>query len=100
METYDELQAEIAKLQDKANRIREEERKTAIATIRGLMKKFEISSAELGGVSKNGSTNSPPTAKYRDPVSNQTWSGRGKPPKWMKAYLDANKNKEEFLIKP
>lgn len=98
METYDELQAEIAKLQEKANRIRQKEKEAAIATIRELMTKFEISPAELGGVLKNGSKNSPPTAKYRDPASNQVWSGRGKPPKWMQAYLSANRTKDEFLI--
>lgn len=37
--------------------------------------------------------------KYRDPAdaANQ-WTGRGKPPRWMAAYLAKGKKKEDFLI--
>lgn len=31
--------------------------------------------------------------KYRDPVTGQTWTGRGKPPAWI-----AGKDREQFLI--
>ncbi|MFM0261553.1 H-NS histone family protein [Paraburkholderia sediminicola] len=31
--------------------------------------------------------------KYRDPETGNTWSGRGKPPSWIKG-----KDKEQFLI--
>ena len=31
--------------------------------------------------------------KYRDPNSGSTWSGRGKPPKWI-----AGQNRDQFLI--
>lgn len=31
--------------------------------------------------------------KYRDPITGQTWSGRGKPPLWI-----AGKDREQFLI--
>lgn len=37
--------------------------------------------------------------KYRDPKSGQPWSGRGRPAAWLKAYLDAGRKKEDFLIK-
>ena len=37
--------------------------------------------------------------KYRDPKTGVTWSGRGRPAAWLKAYIDAGKKKEEFLIK-
>jgi DNA-binding protein H-NS len=37
-------------------------------------------------------------AKYRDPVSGSTWSGRGIQPKWMKSALAEGKNKDDFLI--
>lgn len=35
-------------------------------------------------------------AKYRDPATGATWSGRGKPPKFISA---SGKDKSEFLIK-
>ena len=37
--------------------------------------------------------------KYRDPKTGVTWSGRGRPAAWLKAYMDAGKKKEDFLIK-
>ncbi|MBI4983871.1 MAG: H-NS histone family protein [Rhodocyclales bacterium] len=37
--------------------------------------------------------------KYRHPTTNETWSGRGKMPLWLKSEITANrKQKEDFLI--
>ena len=37
--------------------------------------------------------------KYRDPANaDNTWTGRGKPPRWMADYLGKGKKKEDFLI--
>jgi DNA-binding protein H-NS len=37
--------------------------------------------------------------KYRDPVSGETWSGRGKTkPLWMQNYLAEGRQQDEFLI--
>jgi len=38
------------------------------------------------------------TPKYKDPNSAATWTGKGKPPLWMKAYLDAGGDKDDLLI--
>jgi len=35
----------------------------------------------------------PVAAKYRDPVSGATWSGRGKSPRWI-----LSQNRDDFLI--
>jgi len=44
-------------------------------------------------------TGSSVTPKYRNPDNeNETWSGRGKPPRWMQALLAEGKNKDNFLI--
>lgn len=40
-----------------------------------------------------------PAPKYKDPKSGATWSGRGRDPRWMTAYLAEGKKKEDFLIK-
>lgn len=38
--------------------------------------------------------------KYRNPANAaETWAGRGKPPRWLAAYLDTGRALEEFLIK-
>ena len=39
------------------------------------------------------------TAKYRNPDNPaETWSGRGKPPRWMDERLKTGAKKEDFLI--
>ena len=39
-------------------------------------------------------------AKYRNPAnSKETWSGRGKQPRWLAAYVAEGRKPEEFLIK-
>jgi DNA-binding protein H-NS len=37
--------------------------------------------------------------KYRDPENlSQTWAGRGQPPRWLTAYEQQGRKREEFLI--
>jgi DNA-binding protein H-NS len=39
------------------------------------------------------------TPKYRDPANpSQTWAGRGLPPKWLAAYEQQGRKRDEFLI--
>ena len=38
--------------------------------------------------------------KYRNPANaEETWAGRGKPPRWLATYLDQGRQIEEFLIR-
>jgi DNA-binding protein H-NS len=36
--------------------------------------------------------------KYRDPVTNETWSGRGRMATWLKKKQDAGEDIEEYLV--
>jgi DNA-binding protein H-NS len=37
--------------------------------------------------------------KYRDPANpDQTWAGRGRPPRWLTAYENQSRKREDFLI--
>ena len=38
------------------------------------------------------------TAKYRDPETGQTWSGRGYPAKWITDYEAKGRKREEFAV--
>ena len=40
------------------------------------------------------------TAKYRDPETGETWSGRGRPPRWLAAKKAEGKRREEFAVEP
>ena len=70
------------------------ERKDAIAKARELVANYSLSPSDLfpkGKGSKGKGTTVAP--KYRDPVTGNTWTGRGKPPLWIR-----DKDRNQFAI--
>lgn len=99
--SYKDYQKEIADLQKKAEDVRRAELAGAIAQIKSLMKEFNISIKDLklkdGKVSRAPGKAIP--AKYRDPVSGDTWTGRGRSPAWV-AKAKAENKLDTLLITP
>jgi DNA-binding protein H-NS len=62
------------------------------------MVEYGITLAHLGGAAKKASTRVATTAKYRNPSTGETWSGRGRPPHWLTAELVKGRKREEFLV--
>lgn len=97
-ETFAALLAEREAVNAKIEAIKAEERDSAIAETRTVIAQFAITADELFPASKR-STNvvsikrPPVAAKYRDPVSGKTWSGRGKQPNWIKG-----QEREQFKL--
>jgi DNA-binding protein H-NS len=89
--TYKELLAEKRGLDARIAVAQDAERGHALATIRDLMAQFSIGAEEL--VAKVDSRRGPQPAKYRDPASGATWSGRGREPSWL-----AGKDRTAFAI--
>ncbi len=55
---------------------------------------------ELFGGSKPGKKRAPVAVKYRDPKNTEnTWTGRGRMPRWLAAKVKAGQKREKFLIK-
>ena len=85
---YEELQAKIADLQAQAAKVKEEEKEQAIDMARTMISAYGITAKDLG-LDKMVKTKTGPkpgnkiAAKYRDPQSGATWSGRGKTPRWI-----------------
>jgi DNA-binding protein H-NS len=49
---------------------------------------------------KKGAGGRSAEAKYRDPANHDnTWSGKGKRPGWLREYIDSGRALEEFLTK-
>ena len=96
MSTYKQIQDQIKQLQQKAEELRKKELGNAISQIKSIMAEFGITISDLGMVAKKKGTRTraPLAPKYRNPSTGETWSGRGKAPKWID-----QKNKEKFLIK-
>jgi DNA-binding protein H-NS len=97
MSQYSELKAQIAKLQTQAEEARRTEIADVIAMIREKIVEYGLSAQDLGFVAAARRGRPPKKAplppRYQDPKTGATWSGRGKPPKWI-----AGKNRERFQI--
>ena len=94
MATYKQLTAQIEKLHKEVAVAREKEIEQAIVDIKQKIVEYGITAEELGFASKRAAAKKTPLpAKYRNPKTGETWSGRGRSPGWL-----AGKNRERFLI--
>ncbi len=114
--SYDALQKQIAKLQTRAKALESAQsaKKTkAVAQVRALMKKLGVQVSDLAAAptTKRAATDKrgakapaksaarkPVAAKYRDPATGTTWSGRGRTPVWLSDQIAQGRSKEEFAI--
>ena len=106
MKTYAAIKAEIAKLEQQAELLRKAEVGGVIAKIKEAIVAYALTAADLGlgrgakatrtGAAKPNKKTSTTigVAKYRDPKTGKTWTGRGKPPAWIAGV----KNREAYLI--
>jgi DNA-binding protein H-NS len=101
-----ELQALIAEAQQQLAGRQKAMRKEVVAKIKDLAAsigatvevKFDQHAEKSGGRIRGGQTGKV-TAKYQNPANpEETWTGRGMAPKWMKELLDSGRSKDEFLI--
>lgn len=83
MATYAELKAQAEALIKQAQEVRKQENKELIIRIREMIREHGITADQLGFAPAGKGSRQPVPAKYRDPVSGATWSGRGRTPKWV-----------------
>jgi DNA-binding protein H-NS len=48
---------------------------------------------------KQAKARKPVAVKYRNLETNETWTGRGKAPRWMKVQEAGGRKREEFLVR-
>ena len=101
--TYQELCAEIETLKQRAEVARAKEISSAVAEVRRIIKDYGLTANDCGfsaakSVSASKKAKTVPV-KYRHPGNGAlTWTGRGKPPKWL-AEMEAKGHKRtEFLV--
>ena len=92
MSNYEDLIKQREILDQQIQTIKENEKIAAVQTIKALIEKHDITSSDLFS-KKPGNTTKKVPAKYRNPASGETWTGRGKAPVWI-----AGKQRESFLI--
>lgn len=129
MSNYIELKQKAEDLLRQAEIARKSEISAAVAGIKAKMATYGISFEDLGGLSrpargrkaksgkpargaksakpakiakttaKPGKTRKPVAPKYRNEATGETWTGRGKAPKWLTILEAAGRKREEFAIK-
>jgi DNA-binding protein H-NS len=74
---------------------RRSEMAEVLAGIRSQVQQYGLTVGDVfpGGAHRRGKTLGKVTPKYRDPATGATWTGRGKPPKWIEG-----KDRSSFLI--
>ena len=85
MTSYKELLKQREALEQQINEARRQELAGAIAQVRALVAEYGLSQGDVfpAGRVRSASSGTKVAPKYRDPATGQTWTGRGKPPKWI-----------------
>ncbi|MFZ4287889.1 H-NS family nucleoid-associated regulatory protein [Variovorax sp. HJSM1_2] len=100
MTTYKELLQQRAELDAQISEARQRENAAALAQVRALVADFGLTPEDVfssgktrapKGETKAGGTRVAP--KYRNPATGDTWTGRGKPPRWIQ-----DQDRSQFLI--
>jgi DNA-binding protein H-NS len=101
MASLKELIARKSALDKQIAEARQREVKEAIANVRAIVAEFELTPADVfpkaGAKPRRAArraASAPAPARYRDPATGKTWSGRGRAPNWI-----AGKERAEFEIR-
>lgn len=100
MATYLELQEQIKKLQQQADELKKAELDNVIAELKNKIQQYGISAKDLGlgaaTAAKKAGGRAEVAPKYQK--GDETWSGRGRQPKWVAEHIAAGGKIEDLLI--
>lgn len=98
--SYKDLLQERQALDERIKEARRREISVAVNQVRQLIADFDLSPQDVfpsgripRAASVNGVSGTKVAPKYRDPATGQTWTGRGKPPRWIQ-----NQDRKQFEI--
>lgn len=91
MTSLQELLAQKEALEQQIAQIKKAERADALQNARSLIDTFDLTVDELFG--KQKSIGKAVAVKYRNPETGETWTGRGRAPRWLEG-----KNREDFAV--
>ncbi len=87
MATYKELLKQQEALALQIEEARKAEISDAVQKVRELVSEYGLTAEDVFSSGRRGSgksrAGSKVAPKYRDPATGQTWTGRGKAPKWI-----------------
>lgn len=93
--SYKELLKQRDQLEQQISEARRRELADAITQARTLVAEYGLKAEDIfpAGRARSASAGTKVAPKYRNPATGQTWTGRGKAPKWIQ-----NENREQFAI--
>lgn len=109
------IEKEIQRLQKQAEALESKRRGPALASIVRAMREYNITPEEVAVAYSKKTTRSSPRkaaatppakakrkvpAKFRHPETGETWSGRGKAPRWITSAEERGERRDTFLIAP
>ena len=110
--TVADLDQVVAEAQRQREARRESGKKELVEEFRAKAEAFGLSLEELlrtpassgrpaakARQAKKSSPAASPVVKYRNPDTGETWSGRGRMPKWLALAEQSGQSREEFLAK-
>lgn len=104
MATLQELIAQKEALDRQIEEAKKNNYAEGLAKVREVMGQYGLTVADLNGsirearASTKGKSTGKVAAKYKNPETGDTWSGRGLKPKWLKAAIEGGKKIEDFTI--
>ncbi len=85
---YKTLLQQKAEIEARIAEVLKAEKGGAIARVRELVQQFQLTQEDVFSTGKRKSPVGAGVPKYRDPSTGATWTGRGKPPAWIKDAVD------------
>jgi DNA-binding protein H-NS len=101
--TLGDLLAQKSALDKQIADFQKEQRADAIAKVKALMAEYGLAMSDIAGgkpaaTAKVKVPGAKVAAKYRNPATGETWSGRGLKPKWLTAALAAGRTLTDFAL--
>ena len=94
MSSYKDLLEKKRELEAQIEAARKAELVDAVQKVREIVAEYDLTAEDVFGSRARVARNSSPVPpKYRDPATGQTWTGRGKAPKWIDG-----KDRAQFTI--
>ena len=99
MTTYEELIAQRAELDRQIEAALRAEKAAAIETARRLIGQFQLTADDCGfrSAKSTGKPKRNVAPRFRGPQG-ETWSGRGRAPRWLVAFEGQGESREKFRV--
>ncbi|AVO50280.1 histone [Melaminivora suipulveris] len=95
--SYKDLLKEREALDQRIKDAHRREVSSAVSRVREIVAEFDLTPQDVFPSGKapraTAGTGAKIAPKYRNPATGQTWTGRGKPPRWIQ-----NQDREQFAI--